>query len=78
MKHAWVRSTLGHGEQMCSTCFITDREAAALGKSLDCDGEPAQLKTPTREPIEESTCVHGGRIVDCEDCRVYGFCEDRM
>lgn len=36
MQHAWVPSTLGHGETMCSRCFVTNREAAAIGM-LVCD-----------------------------------------
>lgn len=34
--HKWVPSRLGHGEQMCAKCFITNREAAALGEPNDC------------------------------------------
>lgn len=29
-KHKWIKSTLGHGNFMCSKCFITDLEAQAL------------------------------------------------
>lgn len=36
MKHDWIPSTLGHGETMCSRCFITNREADAIGQFL-CD-----------------------------------------
>lgn len=36
MQHDWIRSTLGHGETMCSRCFVTNREAAAIGM-LECD-----------------------------------------
>jgi hypothetical protein len=35
--HDWKPSTLGHGESMCRACFITNREAAALGLLNDCD-----------------------------------------
>lgn len=31
LKHDWIKSTLGHGETMCSRCCITNREAWALG-----------------------------------------------
>ena len=31
MKHVWVKSTLGHGELMCSRCYATNREALAIG-----------------------------------------------
>lgn len=37
MNHDWVKSTLGHGDAMCSRCYITNREAAVLGKLNDCD-----------------------------------------
>ena len=35
--HVWVKSTLGHGEQMCKKCWMTNREAAVLGKLEECD-----------------------------------------
>ncbi len=38
-EHIWVRSTLGHGDQMCSRCKITNREAAALGELNVCYSE---------------------------------------
>lgn len=28
--HDWTPSTLGHGETMCKSCGITNREAAAI------------------------------------------------
>lgn len=34
--HDWQPSTLGHGELMCARCFVTNREAAALGLLLVC------------------------------------------
>lgn len=37
LNHDWVKSTLGHGEAMCSRCLITNREAAVLGKLNACD-----------------------------------------
>lgn len=40
MQHDWIKSTLGHGETMCSRCFVTNREAAALGISNSCDVQP--------------------------------------
>ncbi len=40
MQHDWIKSTLGHGETMCSRCFVTNREAAVLGISNDCDTPP--------------------------------------
>jgi hypothetical protein len=44
MQHDWIKSTLGHGETMCSSCFITNREAAALGKTNECDVPPTVPK----------------------------------
>lgn len=38
--HDWVKSTLGHGETMCSRCRITNREAAVLGKLNECEPQP--------------------------------------
>ena len=35
MKHEFVKSTLGHGETMCTRCRGTNRELAVLGLS-DC------------------------------------------
>lgn len=36
-QHTWVPSRLGHGDMMCSRCFATNLEAAALGILNDCD-----------------------------------------
>lgn len=36
-RHTWVPSTLGHGDTMCSRCFVTNREAAALQIMDACD-----------------------------------------
>ncbi|MBY0559893.1 hypothetical protein [Hyphomicrobium sp.] len=35
--HDWVKSTLGHGDAMCSRCLITNREAAVLGLLNHCE-----------------------------------------
>jgi hypothetical protein len=53
MQHDWIKSTLGHGEMMCSRCFITNREAAALGVTNTCDVLPPALKArdDNQEPI---------------------------
>lgn len=40
MQHDWIPSTLGHGETMCRRCFVTNREAVALGISNTCDVPP--------------------------------------
>lgn len=34
--HNWVKSTLGHGETMCTKCWCTNREAAVLGMLDRC------------------------------------------
>lgn len=36
MEHIWTKSTLGHGNQMCSRCSITDLEAIALHQFNEC------------------------------------------
>lgn len=41
-KHDWVKSKLGHGEAMCSRCFTTNREAAALGELENCKVAPPE------------------------------------
>ncbi len=40
LQHDWIKSTLGHGETMCSRCFITNREAAVLGFADTCNVPP--------------------------------------
>lgn len=37
MHHNWIPSTLGYGGTICSRCFVTKREAAALGTLGHCD-----------------------------------------
>src|ERR1700754_2649709 len=44
MQHDWIKSTLGHGEAMCSRCFVTNREAAAIGM-VECDVPPPAPKS---------------------------------
>lgn len=40
--HEWVKSTLGHGEQMCAHCGVTNREAAVFGElDAPCPNRPA-------------------------------------
>lgn len=53
MQHDWIPSTLGHGETMCSACFVTNREAAALGITNQCDGPAIGAKTPTKNLTPE-------------------------
>lgn len=39
MQHEWINSTLGHGEQMCRHCKVTNREAAAIGIMEECSAQ---------------------------------------
>lgn len=51
MQHDWIPSTLGHGETMCRRCFVTNREAAAIGMT-ECEvppPQPANENKPERE-----------------------------
>lgn len=62
MEHDWVESTLGHGEQMCSRCKITNREAATLGLLNMCDAKPtpdveAKEATPESRVIQKLKTV---------------------
>ena len=52
--HEWVPSTLGHGEAMCSKCFITNREAAVLGVLNEC--EAPELKEPQKTKLSNEQC----------------------
>jgi hypothetical protein len=55
MQHDWVKSTLGHGEAMCSRCKITNREAAVLGLLNICDVPPAS-------PTDTYTAANGEEL----------------
>jgi hypothetical protein len=62
LPHNWIKSTLGHGDTMCSRCFMTNREAAALGVSDSCDVLPPTPKSAndnrvTQEFIDQQTIV---------------------
>lgn len=48
MQHDWIPSPLGHGETMCNRCFVTNREAAALGEN-ECSA-PAPAATNDNAP----------------------------
>lgn len=83
--HNWISSTLGHGETMCSRCFVTNREAAALGISNACDVMP-----PAAKPANENDRVWAQDEIDpdlgepficpvtCQPCTTEQdeFCED--
>jgi hypothetical protein len=88
--HDWIKSTLGHGETMCSRCFITNREAAALGCSNFCD-VPAPAPKPTNDNVVVLPVVRVERDSDdtaedlpficpvtCQPCTTDQdeFCED--
>lgn len=68
MQHTWIPSTLGHGETMCSRCFVTNREAAAIGM-LVCDApapKPANENKPwTQEQID-------AEMIDDDECSTCG------
>lgn len=61
MQHDWIKSTLGHGDTMCSRCFITNLEAAALGVSNSCDVPPPSPKASNDNAAQEAidaACIH--------------------
>lgn len=51
MQHDWIKSTLGHGETMCSRCKVTNREAAAIGMD-DCDAPPPEPANDMQKALE--------------------------
>ena len=51
-EHNWVRSTLGHGEFMCTKCYVTNREAAVLGK-IFCDKPNPPPKADNENTVKE-------------------------
>lgn len=54
MPHNWIPSTLGHGDVMCSRCFVTNLEAAALGIMNACD-VPAPAPAAANEKSRSTT-----------------------
>jgi hypothetical protein len=80
MQHEWIKSTLGHGETMCSRCFVTNREAAAIGMA-ECDVPPPALKA-TNDNAAGLDDDHGELPmvcpVTCQPCTTEQdeFCED--
>lgn len=56
-QHNWIRSTLGHGETMCSKCHVTNREAAVIGTLNECE-VPDAAPPPTEMPPWKATHVH--------------------
>ncbi len=51
MQHDWIKSTLGHGNTMCSRCFVTDLEAAAIGM-VECDVPPSAPKASNDNAVD--------------------------
>jgi hypothetical protein len=82
MQHDWVKSTLGHGETMCSRCYITNREAAALGCSSVCDvpPKPPVAANENAEPPDDEDHSELPMIcpITCQPCTTEQdeFCED--
>lgn len=73
MQHDWVKSTLGHGETMCSRCFITNREAAVLGRSNDCDVPPPAPAAAVNDNVDHDPCDDDD---ECPNCGGEGFTFD--
>jgi hypothetical protein len=63
MQHDWIKSTLGHGETMCSRCFVTNREAAAIGM-VECGVQPPAPKATNDNAVAwlqediDHECIH--------------------
>ncbi len=86
MMHDWVPSKLGHGETMCARCFVTNREAAALGIANLCDAPAAPPKPPanenapqwTQDQIDDDIGQPLVCPVTCQPCMTEQdeFCED--
>lgn len=85
MQHNWIKSTLGHGETMCSRCLVTNREAAVLGIMDTCDvptpPPPAASENErqwTQYEIDEDGEQPFICPVTCQPCTTEQdeFCED--
>lgn len=57
--HDWVESRLGHGESMCRNCFITNREAAALGLMNECNASPRTADQNSEAPGNDAMRQEG-------------------
>lgn len=78
--HDWVKSTLGHGETMCSRCKITNREAAVLGVTDICDveEEPSYGRAEhASKPKHRSRAVEAMASHLCTTDFTNGFCGPR-
>jgi hypothetical protein len=87
MNHDWIPSRLGHGETMCRRCFVTNREAAALGITNVCDTPPPAPKAANENTTErkwsqdeiDNDCEQPFVCpVTCQPCNTEQdeFCED--
>lgn len=70
--HNWVQSNLGHGETMCSKCFITNREAAVLGEENDCPKEDG-VSEVSSEPNIKAVCNSLARVAVTQANRASGM-----
>jgi hypothetical protein len=87
-QHDWIPSTLGHGETMCARCFVTNREAAALGITNICDVPPEPPRASndnatkprewTQQEIDDDGDLPFICPVTCQPCTTEQdeFCED--
>lgn len=74
MQHDWVKSNLGHGNQMCRRCFVTDLEAEAIGM-VECDPPPPKAANQnerqwTQDEIDEEMLSddEGEKYDESEEC----------
>lgn len=69
MLHDWKPSKLGHGNMMCSRCYTTDLEAAALGITAVCD---APAPPPPKAANANRPADDGYDEIDDGDCPACG------
>lgn len=76
MQHDWIPSALGHGETMCRRCFVTNREAAAIGMT-ECEAPPPKAAN-ANEPDDNEGDLPFICPVTCQPCTTEQdeFCED--
>ena len=63
MQHEWITSTLGHGEQMCRHCKVTNREAAAIGIVDECSRPGFSFEVGQRVEKFEGEARYRGIVV---------------
>lgn len=76
MQHTWVKSTLGHGDTMCSRCFVTNLEAAVIGMT-ECEAPPPKAAN-TNDEVDAETEPSMICPVTSQPCLTEQdeFCED--